>query len=131
MSDVKVRHDGVTEGSRDDGPIMKENNRSAGDQAVSVLVIVLDEVVPGRFILRNSGLDCVVEENVFLASQAGGLQSLPGKNVSQTVHRHLGIDEGEGVNDVALQHLVRVCRDGREGGRGNLGGRVQRVGVLC
>ena len=96
-----------------------------------VLVIVPDEAVPGRFVLRNPCLDCVVEENVLFASQAVGLQSLPGENVSQTVLRHLGIDEGEGVNDVALQHFVRVCRDGREGGRGNLGGRVQRVGVLC
>ena len=96
-----------------------------------MLVVVLDEAVPGRFVLRNPRLDCIVEEYVLLASQAVGLQSLPGKIVSQTVLRHLGIDEGEGVNDVALQHFVRVCRDGREGGRGNLGGRVQRVGVLC
>ena len=131
MPDIWVRHDGVTEGPRDDGPVMQEINRTTGDETVSVLVVVLDEAVPGRFVLRNPCLDCVVEEYVLFASQAGGLQSLPGKNVSQTVLHHLGIDEGEGVNDVALQHFVRVCRDGREGGRGNLGGRVQRVGVLC
>ena len=53
MSDVKVRHDGVTEGPRDDGPVMKENNRTAGDETVSVLVIVQDEAVPGRFILQT------------------------------------------------------------------------------
>ena len=130
MTNMKVRHDGVTEGSRDDGPIMKENNRSAGDQAVSVLVEVLDEAVPGRFVLRNSGLDCVVEENVFLASQAGGLQSLPGDDVGRTVHRHLGVDEGQEGDDVALQNLVRVCRDGGEDGRGNPGWRSQRVGIF-
>ena len=130
MSDMEVRHDGVTERPRDDGPVMQENNRTAGDETVSVLVIVLDEAVPGRFVLRNSGLDCVVEEDVFLASQTGGLQSLPGDNVSRTVHRHLGIDEGKGGDDVALQHLVRVRRDGGEDGRGDPGRRAQRVGVL-
>ena len=97
---------------------------------MSVLVVVLDEAVPGRFVLRNPCLDCVVEEYVLLASQAGGLQSLPGKNVSQTQAR-LGIDKGEGVNDVALQHLVSGYQDGGEDGRGDLGGRVQGVGVLC
>ena len=102
MSDVKVRHDGVTEGPRDDGPVMQEINRTTGDETVSVLIVVLDEAVPGRFILRSSRLDCVVEENVLLTSQAGRLQSLPGDDVSWTVHRHLGIDEGEAGNDVAL-----------------------------
>ena len=131
MPDIWVRHDGVTEGPRDDGPVMQEINRTTGDETVSVLIVVLDEAVPGRFVLRNPCLDCVVEEYVLFASQAVGLQSLPGRFVSQTVHRHPGIDECEGVNDVALQHLVRVCRDGREGGRGDPGGRVQRVGVFC
>ena len=131
MPDMEVRHDGVTERPRDDGPVMQENNRTAGDETVSVLVIVLDEAVPGRFVLRNPRLDCVVEEDVLLASQAGRLQSLPGNDVSRTVHRHLGIDEGEGGNDVALQHLVHVCRDGGEDGRGDPGGRAQRVGVVC
>ena len=102
MSDVKVRHDGVTEGPRDDGPVMKEDNRTTGDETVSVLVVILYEAVPGRFILRNSSLDCVVKEDVLLASQAGRLQSLPGDDVSWTVHSHLGIDEGEAGNDVAL-----------------------------
>ena len=68
-----VRHDGVTEGPRDDGPVMKEDNRTTGDETVSVLIVVLDEAVPGRFVLRNSRLDCVVEENVLLAGQAGRL----------------------------------------------------------
>ena len=130
MSDMEVRHDGGTEGPRDDWPVMQENNRTAGDETVSVLVVVLDEAVPGRFVLRNSGLDCVVEENVLLASQAGGLQSLPGDDVGRTVHCHLGIDEGQGGNDVALQDLVRVCRDGGEDGRGDPGRRAERVGVL-
>ena len=131
MPDMEVRHDGVTERPRDDGPVMQENNRTAGDETVSVLVIVLDEAVPGRFVLRNPRLDCVVEEYVLFASQAVRLQSLPGRFVSQTVHRHLGIDEGEGGNDVALQHCVHVCRDGEEDRMGDPGGRVQRVGVLC
>ena len=102
MSDMKVRHDGVTERPRDDGPVMQENNRTAGDETVSVLVVVLDEAVPGRFVLRNPRLDCVVEEDVLLASQAGRLQSLPGNDVSWTVHRHLGIDQGKAGNDMAL-----------------------------
>ena len=110
---------------------MQEINRTTGDETVSVLIVVLDEAVPGRFVLRNSRLDCVVEEDVLLASQAGGLQSLPGNYVSRTVHRHFGIDEGEGGNDVALQHCVHVCRDGEEDRMGDPGGRVQRVGVLC
>ena len=37
---MEVRHDGVTERPRDDGPVMQENNRTAGDETVSVLVIV-------------------------------------------------------------------------------------------
>ena len=36
-----VRHDGVTEGPRDDGPVMQEMNRTTGDETVSVLVVVL------------------------------------------------------------------------------------------
>ena len=131
MPNMEVRHDGVTKGPRDDWPVMEENHWTAGDEAVSVLVVVLDEAVPGRLVLRNSGLDCVVKEDVLLASQTGRLQSLPGDDISRTVHRHLGIDEGEGGDDVALQHLVRVCRDGGEDGRGDPGGRAQRVGVLC
>ena len=35
-----------------------------------MLVIVLDEAVPGRFVLRNPCLDCVVEEYVLFATQA-------------------------------------------------------------
>ena len=31
VSDVKLRHDGVTEGPRDDGPVKEENNRTTGD----------------------------------------------------------------------------------------------------
>ena len=130
MSDMEVRHDGVTERPRDDGPVMKENNRTAGDETVSVLVVVLDEAVPGRFVLRNSRLDCVVKEDVLLTGQAGRLQSLPGDDVSWTVHSHLGIDEGEAGNDVALQDLVCVGRDGGEDWSRDPGWRTQRVGVL-
>ena len=68
MPDMEVRHDGVTERPRDDGPVMKENNRTTGDETVSVLIVVLDEAVPGRFVLRNPRLDCVVEEYVLFAS---------------------------------------------------------------
>ena len=124
MSDVEVRHDGVTERPRDDWPVMEENNRTTGDETVSVLVVVLDEAVPGRFVLRNPGLDSVVEEDVLLAGQAGGLQSLPGDDVSRTVHRHLGVDEGEAGDDVALQDLVRVGRDGGEDWRRDPGRRA-------
>ena len=37
---MEVRHDGVTERPRDDGPVMQENNRTAGDETVSVLIVV-------------------------------------------------------------------------------------------
>ena len=131
MPDIWVRHDGVTEGPRDDGPVMQENNRTAGDETVSVLVIVLDEAVPGRFVLRNSRLDCVVEEDVLLTSQAGRLQSLPGDDISRAVHSHAGIDEGEGGDDMALQELVCVCRDGGKDWRRDPGWGAQRVCVLC
>ena len=130
MSDVEVRHDGITERPRDDGPVMQEDNRTTGDETVSVLVVVLDEAVPGRFVLRNSRLDSVVEEDVLFTGQAGGLQSLPGDDVSRTVHCHLGVDEGEAGDDVALQDVVRVCRDGGEDWWRDPGRRAQRVGVL-
>ena len=77
-----------------------------------MLVIVLDEAVPGRFILRSSRLDCVVEEDILLTGQASRLQSLPGDDISRAVHSHAGIDEGEGGDDMALQELVCGCRDG-------------------
>ena len=130
MSDMEVRHDGVTERPRDDGPVMQEINRTTGDETVSVLIVVLDEAVPGRFVLRNSRLDCVVEEDVLLTSQAGRLQSLPGDDVSWTVHRHLGVDEGETGDDVALQDFFCVGRDGREDWSRDPGWRTERVGVL-
>ena len=41
VSEVKLRHDGVTEGPRDDGPVREENNRTTGDETVSVLVVLI------------------------------------------------------------------------------------------
>ena len=55
---------------------------------------------------------------------------LPGYHIRGTVSRHLGVDQGEGGDDMTLEELLHVGRDGGEDGTRDPGWGSQGVSVL-
>ena len=75
-----IHHDG-TERLWNDGSVMEHDDRAHRGEAVAVGEIVEDQRVPGRFVLWHSTADGAVEDDVFLAGEAGSLQPLPCNDV--------------------------------------------------